>query len=191
MRFKAFFIYIGVGIAFLAVSLWVILTSGKNAKAVGAKYKLGGMLLTTWAMLSACTCNGTGPGLVSCYDVAKPEPGENGGEEPQVMCYDVVVKVNEVVLESTTIKRGQNFPVRVQEAIGENFVARILSADGAELQKAKLVQVEDSNWDFYFKASTSLPAGKAVLAIDFIVKDSETGVETVDEIFRSEDITIE
>ena len=50
MRIKYFFIYIGIGIAFAAVSLWVILSGGNNAKAIRAKYKLGGALLTTWAL---------------------------------------------------------------------------------------------------------------------------------------------
>lgn len=182
MRIKYFFIYVAVGIAFLAVSLWVILTSGKNAKAISAKYKLGGMLLTTWAMLSACTCNGVGPGIVTCYDVAKPEP-------PEVMCYDAVIKVNDVALESTTVKKGEKFPIRIQEPTGETYVARLFSADGKELQKAQLVKEEESNWDFYFMADANLPAGKAVLSVEFVYKENDE--EKADEIFRSEDITIE
>ncbi|MBO7070046.1 MAG: hypothetical protein J6W09_01990 [Bacteroidales bacterium] len=181
MRFKAFFIYVGVGIAFLAVSLWVILTAGKNSKAVSAKYKLGGMLIATWAMLSACTCNGPGVGTVTCYDPIPPE---------QPMCYDVAVMVNEVVLESTTIKKGENFRISIKEPTGDNYVARILSSDGKELQKATLAREEGSNWDFFFKASSSLPAGKAVLVVEYIHKENDTE-EHVDEIFRSEDITIE
>ena len=181
MRFKAFFIYVGVGIAFLAVSLWVILTAGKNAKAVGAKYKLGGMLIATWAMLSACTCNGPGVGTVTCYDPAPPE---------QPLCYDVAVMTNEVVLESTTVKKGENFRITIKEPSEENYVARLLSTEGKELQKADLTLEEGSNWDFFFKASENLPAGKAVLVVEFTHKVSDTE-EHVEEIFRSEDITIE
>ena len=86
MKTKWFFVYIGVGIAFAAVSLWVFLSGGKSARVIRSKYKLGGMLLMAWTMLSAATCNGPGP-MVSCYDVANP----NGGE-PEVTCYDVAVQ---------------------------------------------------------------------------------------------------
>lgn len=182
MRFKYFFIYIAIGAAFLIVSLWVMLSSGKNAKAIRAKYKLGGMLLTTWAMLSACTCNGPGVGTVTCYDPMPPE---------QPMCYDVAVMVNEVVLGSTTVKRGENFRITIKEPTGDNYVARILSADGKELQKADLAREEGSNWDFFFKASSNLPTGKAILVVEYIHKDGEEAEEHADEIFRSEDITVE
>ena len=72
MKTKYFFIYVFVGIAFLAVSAWVFFTRGKNAKAIRAKYKLGGILLTCWAMLSVASCNGVfNPGdEIMCYDPA-------------------------------------------------------------------------------------------------------------------------
>ena len=71
MRTKYFIIYIGIGIAFVAVSLWVILSGGNNAKAIRAKYKLGGALLTTWALLSAATC-APKIGAPLCYDTPAP-----------------------------------------------------------------------------------------------------------------------
>lgn len=181
MRFKYFFIYIAIGAAFLIVSLWVTLSAGKNAKAVRTKYKLGGMLLTTWAMLSACTCNGTGPGVVSCYDPIPPE---------QPLCYDVAVMNNETSIESTSVKKGENFRIRIAHPTGDNYVAKLLDAEGNQLQKAKLELEEDSNWDFFFKADSQLPAGKAVLVVEFIHKDSESDEEQADELLRA-DVTIE
>ena len=71
MRTKYFLIYIGIGIAFAAVSLWVILSGSENAKAIRAKYKLGGALLTTWALLSASTCSPR-IGTPLCYDMPAP-----------------------------------------------------------------------------------------------------------------------
>ena len=70
MKTKYFFIYVFVGIAFLAVSAWVFFSRGKNAKAIHAKYKLGGILLTCWAMLSVASCDGVfNPGdEIMCYD---------------------------------------------------------------------------------------------------------------------------
>ena len=72
MKTKYFLIYVFVGIAFLAVSAWVFFSRGKNAKAIRAKYKLGGILLTCWAMLSVASCDGVfNPGdEIMCYDPA-------------------------------------------------------------------------------------------------------------------------
>ena len=69
MKTKYFLIYVFVGIAFLAVSAWVFFLRGKNAKAIRAKYKLGGILLTCMAMLSVASCEGGLP-MVTCYDPA-------------------------------------------------------------------------------------------------------------------------
>ena len=69
MKTKYFLIYVFVGIAFLAVSAWVYFSRGKNAKAIRAKYKLGGILLMCMAMLS----------VASCGEVPNP---------PEMMCYE-------------------------------------------------------------------------------------------------------
>ena len=64
---KKTLLVIGLGIAFLAVSLWVWLSNGKSAKAVKAKFRLGGALLTLTGMMAIGGCKGS---LVSCYDPA-------------------------------------------------------------------------------------------------------------------------
>ena len=74
MKTKYFLIYVFVGIAFLAVSAWVYFTRGKNAKAIRAKYKLGGIMLTCLAMLTVASC------------------GELG-DPPQMMCYGFLVRI--------------------------------------------------------------------------------------------------
>jgi hypothetical protein len=69
MKTKYFLLYIFVGIAFLAVSAWVFFSRGKNAKAIRAKYKLGGIMLMCMAMLSVASCGEIlNPGEVMCYD---------------------------------------------------------------------------------------------------------------------------
>ena len=74
MKAKYILIYAGLGTAFLAVSLWVLLSGGRSAKAIRAKYRLGGAMLTVWTMLSASMCgNGPGP-FVTCYDPVMPDP---------------------------------------------------------------------------------------------------------------------
>lgn len=74
MKTKYFLIYVFVGIAFLAVSAWVYFTRGKNAKAIRAKYKLGGIMLTCMAMLTVASCGELGdPPQMMCYDPAPPQ----------------------------------------------------------------------------------------------------------------------
>ena len=48
MKTKALFVYIVLGIAFAAVSLWVFFSKGKNARAIRTKYKLGGAMIAAW-----------------------------------------------------------------------------------------------------------------------------------------------
>ena len=67
MAMKKTLLVIGLGTAFLAVSLWVWLSNGKSAKAVKAKFRLGGALLTLTGMMAIGGCKGS---LVSCYDPA-------------------------------------------------------------------------------------------------------------------------
>lgn len=73
MKTKYILLYAGLGTAFLAVSLWVLLSGGRSAKAVRTKYRLGGAMLTVWALLSSSNCGGPGP-FVTCYEPVPPEP---------------------------------------------------------------------------------------------------------------------
>ncbi len=73
MKTKYILLYAGLGAAFLAVSLWVLLSRGRNAKAVRTKYRLGGAMLTVWALLSSSNCSGPGP-MVTCYEPVMPDP---------------------------------------------------------------------------------------------------------------------
>ena len=77
MKAKYFLIYVVVGAAFLAVSLWVFLSGGNNPKAIHAKYKLGGILLIAWSIIATASCE-KGP-------LSKIGGAIDGGE---VMCYD-------------------------------------------------------------------------------------------------------
>ena len=64
---KKTLLIVGLGTAFLAVSLWVWLSDGKSARAVKTKFRLGGALLTLTGMMTLGGCDGKGQ-LVSCYD---------------------------------------------------------------------------------------------------------------------------
>lgn len=68
MKIKLHLIYILLGAAFLGACAWVFLSRGRSAKAVRAKFRLGGMLLTITSMLGVASCRSTGGPFVTCYD---------------------------------------------------------------------------------------------------------------------------
>ena len=61
---------IALGTAFVAVSLWVWLSRGKSAKAVKAKFRLGGSLIALTTLMNLTSCGPEGPYGVDCYDPA-------------------------------------------------------------------------------------------------------------------------
>ncbi len=65
---KRTILFIALGAAFLAVSLWFALSGGRSARATRLKYRLGGALLSLMALTSTA-CEGV---MVSCYDPAPP-----------------------------------------------------------------------------------------------------------------------
>lgn len=73
MKIKYVIIYAGLAAAFAAVSLWVFLSHGKNASAVRAKFRIGGLMLTISSMLAVTGCEGGNPFEVMCYDPVMPE----------------------------------------------------------------------------------------------------------------------
>ena len=77
MKAKYFLVYVFVGAAFLAVSLWVLVSRGRHPKAINAKYKLGGILLIAWSIIATASCE-EGP-------LSEVEGAIDGGE---IMCYD-------------------------------------------------------------------------------------------------------
>lgn len=96
---KSKIVYILVGGAFLAVSLWVWLSKGKNATALRAKYKLGGLLISTMALLNLSSC-----GRVTCYDTP-------------VMCYDTMPFPNTIspVSHQDTLHPGDTLLFFIQD----------------------------------------------------------------------------
>lgn len=104
MKAKYLIIYIVVGVAFLAVSLWAFLSNGKSAKALRYKYKLGGIMLTAWSMLTFASCEGPGP-FVTCYDPAPPEYAYIEGKDQ--------VKNGDVLVVNIVSDRGGTFRCRI------------------------------------------------------------------------------
>lgn len=77
------FIIVGLAMAFAAVSAWVWLSGGKNARAVRTKFKIGGLLLTLTTAVATQSCRGF---FTTCYDPA-PTP-----MDPECELYDEDMK---------------------------------------------------------------------------------------------------
>ena len=161
MKTKYFLVYVFVGIAFLAVSAWVFFSRGKNAKAVRAKYKLGGIMLTCWAMLSVASCDGVfNPGgEIMCYE---PEPDyyvtvrtvhhdENwqyslspGGDlTVDVTCnYEVLDHFDIVIRKWIDMKEGDVLQKATFESGGKNKLQYTLKYDPADKSYAGTARVD-------------------------------------------------
>ena len=166
MKTKYFLIYGFVGIAFLAVSAWVFFTRGKSAKAIRAKYRLGGILLMCMAMLSAASCGEIFNPVVTCYDPVV-EPMDN-----TVYMY---IQHQDPASHASDIKPGETMMVEILYPTHKRFVLRVLLNDeaGTVLQRTVL-EVEDAADSGYFKIPLSAEVtykGDAVFQIHGVVKD--------------------
>ena len=124
MKIKYSIILCGLAVAFAAVSLWVILSGGRNSKALKTKFRLGGLILTVSSMI-ACS-EGAGPMQVSCYDVQAPE-------------YVIV----DIPGESKTVKVGGEIDVTIQNSGCESFSFKMLVNAGKDvLQEGFLGKTE-------------------------------------------------
>ena len=97
----AVFALVFVGAAFLIVSAFVWISRGKSSFWTLKKMKLGAIILTLNSfIISGCM---SGCYQTTCYDTVDP----NGGEEPQVMCYDVVA-VDVVQIEADDLEQKKS-----------------------------------------------------------------------------------
>lgn len=138
MKTKYFFVYVFVGVAFLAVSAWVFLSGGKNAKAVRTKYKLGGIMLTAWAMLSVSSCRFI-PGTVTCYEPMMPEQTDN--------FISVSIKSKDSNYQPNQISPGDVFQVSISVPSYSKYVLRVIlnNTEGTELQREVLEAPANEN----------------------------------------------
>lgn len=164
MRIKYLAIYIFVGVAFLAASLWVFLSDGRSARAIRTKYRLGGILLMASAMLAAASC----------------------GRPPFVTCYDVVavdyVSVYAKEKGGTEVKSGDVLSIQIPNPTYPAFRCRITSApeDGKEsvLQEEDFV-AKDGLAEFEMTVVTDYK-GSARLTVYGLSKNADgTQTETI------------
>lgn len=141
MKITKWILFIALGTAFLAVSLWVFLSGGKNAKAINAKYRVGGMMLSVWALLSSSTCSNPNPMLVTCYDTPNPDP--------EIMCYEPAIEEQtsdfaRIALKGkdlnndNKVKAGDVFMISIRKASYSQYVFKIGLNDGTPLQQTIL-----------------------------------------------------
>lgn len=90
---KRTILIIALGVAFVGVSLWLILSGGRSRRATRLKYRIGGAILSLVALTSTA-CNGPGF-MVSCYDPAPPRENlhfwADGVANSQLRNGDIVV----------------------------------------------------------------------------------------------------
>ena len=170
MKTKYFLIYVFVGIAFLAVSAWVFFTHGKNAKAIKAKYKLGGIMLMCMSMLSVASCGEIfDPGVMTCYDVAV--------EERTTDLARITIKSGNESFKYNEITPGDFFEVTIVNPTFEKYVLRVVLNDkeGTNLQKTVLpadVAVTQDGLHFSVLLSTDVTyKGEAIVQLQGVVKE--------------------
>lgn len=174
MKLKFLIVYILAGAAFLGVSLWVLLSDGKNARAVRYKYKLGGILLTAWSMLSAASCEGD-PFQVTCYE---PVP-------PEVTCYDVAMETDVVTVAvkdsgGDRLRSGDVLVMTIEMPTAKEYRYLIHESDtsGEVLQEGTVEAVEEQS---AVTAEITLAAteykGEAVIEV-IAVYQSDQGEES-------------
>lgn len=152
MKTKALFVYIALGIAFAAVSLWVFLSKGKNAKAIRTKYKLGGAMIAAWAILSAANCQGPGP-MVTCYE---PVPPSN----------DVSLSLKDP--EDKVINNGDILQIQIYEPTYDSYRVKI-SAYGSSsmvIQSEKFDITDKSLYVATFEFQLDVDEYKGTFAFD-------------------------
>lgn len=168
MKTKAFFVYVALGIAFAAVSLWVILSRGKNAKAIRAKYRLGGAMIATWAILSAASCDGPGP-FVTCYDPVMP-PNQ--------------VNISNKNYEDTQLNAGDILLVQVYEPTYDTYLIRIFTKDKnpRRLLQSESFDVEDKSQYaavFELQLAETDYTGEAIVEVYGVATEDGKEVETL------------
>ena len=160
MKVKFMIVYLVAGAAFLGVSLWVILSGGRSAAAIRAKYKLGGIMLTALAMLTAASCGG-GPPQVTCY-------------EPVVMCYDMpaptdILSVGVKDKEGMKATAGDILKCSIQKHTFSEYVLKITANNEEKtVLQTKTFKVENEETDpfeFELKLAPGSFKGEATVAV--------------------------
>lgn len=167
MKIKFIIVYILAGVLFAGASLWVFLSKGKSAKALRYKYKMGGIMLTAWSLLSAASMTGCSP-VVTCYE---PMP-------PEVMCYDPVMPMDEFKVsvkgyEGTRLKPGDVLVINITAPSSTKYVCRIYAdtASAPLLQTAEFSAPDTQNGELVFEMQLADTDYKGYASVSLSVID--------------------
>ena len=156
---KKTLLFIGLGSAFLAVSLWVWLSNGQSARAVKAKFRLGGALLTLTGMMTLGGCDGKGP-LVSCYDPA-----------PSNMVY---IEREGAYNEVRDVKNGDQISIQVSYFSAYGIKVEIAKdVDNSEVLQSEIYKITESNADVKHVVNVADYVGEAHLRVYFMKSETE------------------
>ena len=177
MKVKFALIYALAGLAFLGVSLWLMLSGGRSARATRAKYRLGGIMLTAWSMLAATSCTG-GPPQVTCYEPVEPA---------QVTCYDVampsdMLQINAKDSAERIFKPGDEMSIIIDRPSGDKYILRIHAGDAKspvfqEISCDVPKEIENEKMEFSRTLGATDYRGKAVVELILVLK-AENGQES-------------
>lgn len=153
---------VAIGAAFVAVSFWVWLSKGKNAKVVKTKFRLGGALLTLTGMMTLGSC---APDQATCY-------------EPAIECYDPA-PVNEIYVEGykhntpLEVVDGGEIAIDAYGVTFEQLVVSIVDASAQVLQEEKYVMENKYDNQMLLTLNVAGYVGEA----DLIVSGIGEGIE--------------
>ena len=148
---KRTLLLIGLGAAFLAVSLWVTLSGGRSARAIRTKYRLGGAILSLTAALSLASCeNGNGP-FTTCYD---PVTGFNRIEAPET-------------LSSSELRNGDIVRFDVWGEFETTVKISLIAAGGLELQSESYELKPYEDREILFTIAAGEYRGAATLRLEY------------------------
>ena len=144
---------IGLGIAFVGASLWVMLSGGRSAKAIRAKFRLGGAILTLVSLTSLASCERV---MVSCYDPAPPPHNE--------------VHINANV--GTELRNGDEINIYYAFDFAATLSLSVLSEEGVELQ-SEVLTLEPADEYIHFILNVGDYRGKATLRASYNLYENE------------------
>jgi len=162
-----------LGVAFAAVSLWVMLSGGRSARAVRTKFRLGGIMLTLSAMVSLTAC-GSGAGdeyVVSCYDPAPPLQNDHRWSQG---------------VANSSLRNGDKVVLYYECRFGNEVRISLITDDGNEdrvlCSQTYEVKTGDNQLEFTIEAGDY--RGRAKLRVEYDkYEDEDEGLWSFDGIF--------
>ena len=168
---KRTILLVAFGVAFVGVSLWLILSGGRSRRATRLKYRLGGAILSLVALTSTACGSGEHP-MVSCYVPAPPPENyhrwDNGVANSELRNGDIVAL-------SYTCQFGED--VTVSLISDDNDEDRVLCTETYSVKTGK------NSLTFTIEAGDY--RGRAKLRIEYVKWDDEDKIVHKYDIFVS------